>query len=568
MLKRRNVERGNRIPTIHYCDQPYLVKTEDGAWLCCVTTGPGNEGEEGQHVITLRSRDQGKSWQDVVKVEPDCPYENSYAVLLKAPSGRIFIFYNHNTDNVREALFMDGGTSCKRVDSLGHFVYKYSDDNGLSWSSPRCELPIRLFQCDRENVYGGKLCYFWNVGHPFIHEGSVYVTLNKIGKMSEVGFFHQDEGVLLKSPDLLTVDDPAKASWETLPDGDIGLRTPPGGGLVAEEHNILPLSDGSFYDTFRTTDGVPVEAVSRDGGHTWPILRWMKRANGCDVKHIRAANFAWRCSNGKYLYWFHNHGGRRFIDVYNAWSDRNPVWLLPGVEYDSPEGRMIRWGEPEVLLYHEDLRKGMSYPDLMEDQGRYFFSETEKTVARTHEVPASFLQKMWDVLEGKTIAVDSPLLMESEGGKEIPPQALPELSGGNGFSFEIELAERTPGILFDSTGTDGRGIRIEYSENRRLVVTINDSRQEMRAVSESVPDLRKAVVIADGGPCILSFIADGRFLDGGDEFQFGWRRFPPQMRNNCPNSAPWRIGKTVKRFAVRSSALMTAEAVFLTRPRQ
>ena len=463
---------------------------------------------------------------------------------------------------------MDGGTSCKRVDSLGHFVYKYSDDNGLSWSSPRCELPIRLFQCDRENVYGGKLCYFWNVGHPFIHEGSVYVTLNKIGKMSEVGFFHQDEGVLLKSPDLLTVDDPAKASWETLPDGDIGLRTPPGGGLVAEEHNILPLSDGSFYDTFRTTDGVPVEAVSRDGGHTWPILRWMKRANGCDVKHIRAANFAWRCSNGKYLYWFHNHGGRRFIDVYNAWSDRNPVWLLPGVEYDSPEGRMIRWGEPEVLLYHEDLRKGMSYPDLMEDQGRYFFSETEKTVARTHEVPASFLQKMWDVLEGKTIAVDSPLLMESEGGKEIPPQALPELSGGNGFSFEIELAERTPGILFDSTGTDGRGIRIEYSENRRLVVTINDSRQEMRAVSESVPDLRKAVVIADGGPCILSFIADGRFLDGGDEFQFGWRRFPPQMRNNCPNSAPWRIGKTVKRFAVRSSALMTAEAVFLTRPRQ
>ena len=148
----RNVERGNRIPTIHYCDQPYLVKTDDGAWLCCVTTGPGNEGEEGQHVITLRSRNQGKSWQDVVKVEPDCPYENSYAVLLKAPSGRIFIFYNHNTDNVREALFMDGKTSFKRVDSLGHFVYKYSDDNGLSWSSRRCELPIRLFQCDRENV--------------------------------------------------------------------------------------------------------------------------------------------------------------------------------------------------------------------------------------------------------------------------------------------------------------------------------------------------------------------------------------------------------------------------------
>ena len=97
------------------------------------------------------------------------------------------------------------------------------------------------------------------------------------------------------------------------------------------------------------------------------------------------------------------------------------------------------------------------------------------------------------------------------------------------------------------------------------MVTINDSRQEIRAVSESVPDLRKAVVIADGGPCILRFVADGTFLDGGDEFQFGWRRFPPQLRNNCPNSAPWRIGKTVKRLAVRSTALMTAEAIFLTK---
>ena len=225
---------------------------------------------------------------------------------------------------------------------------------------------------------------------------------------------------------------------------------------------------------------------------------------------------------------------------------------------------MIRWGEPELLLYHEDVRKGMSYPDLMEDDGRYFFSETEKTVARIHEVPASFLRKMWDVLEGKSIAVDSPLLLETEGGREVPPLPLPELCDGNGFSFELELAESRPGTLFDSTGIDGRGLRIEYSDQRRITVTMNDSRQEMRAESQSVPELRKAVIVFDGGPAVLSFIADGRFLDGGSEFQFGWRRFSPQMRN-CPNPAPWRIGPIVKRLAIRSSAMMTAEAVSLTR---
>ncbi|MBQ6351939.1 MAG: exo-alpha-sialidase, partial [Lentisphaeria bacterium] len=307
----RDVENGRIIPTENYSDQPYVVRTDDGAWLCCVTTGSGNEGEAGQHVLTQRSTDAGRSWTDAVKVEPECPYENSYAVLLKAPSGRVFVFYDHNTDNLREVPSADGRPPVKRVDSLGHFVFRYSDDHGRSWSRRRFDIPLRRFRCDRENVYGGRVCFFWNVGRAFAHDGGVYVTLNKLGDAR----FKHSEGALLYSPDLLTVDDPAQASWETLPDGDEGLRTPPDGGSIAEEHNITILSDGSFYDTCRTMDGLTVEAVSRDRGHTWSAPRWMRRANGRLMKNPRAANFVWRCANGKYLYWFHNHGGRRFIDA-------------------------------------------------------------------------------------------------------------------------------------------------------------------------------------------------------------------------------------------------------------
>ena len=51
----RNIVAGSVIPDEGYSDQPYVVKTNDGAWLCVVTTGPGQEGAGGQHIVTRRS---------------------------------------------------------------------------------------------------------------------------------------------------------------------------------------------------------------------------------------------------------------------------------------------------------------------------------------------------------------------------------------------------------------------------------------------------------------------------------------------------------------------------------
>ena len=44
----RNIETGGEIPTKTYADQPYILQTDDGAWLCILTTGAGREGEPGQ----------------------------------------------------------------------------------------------------------------------------------------------------------------------------------------------------------------------------------------------------------------------------------------------------------------------------------------------------------------------------------------------------------------------------------------------------------------------------------------------------------------------------------------
>lgn len=180
----RNIRTGKIIPDKTYSDQPYIVQTDDGAWLCAMTTGSGMEGATGQHIITQRSFDQGETWVDRVEVEPPEGPEASYAVLLKVPSGRVYVFYNHNTDNVRSVIADDppyAGGLCERVDSLGYYVFKYSDDHGRTWSGERFPIPQRNFEIDRHNAYGGELKFFWNVGRPFVHEGAGLVPIHKVG---------------------------------------------------------------------------------------------------------------------------------------------------------------------------------------------------------------------------------------------------------------------------------------------------------------------------------------------------------------------------------------------------
>jgi len=571
----RLLDNGSRIPAEHYADQPYIVKTDDGGWLCCVTTGSGAEGASGQHIATCRSTDQGKTWGDPVSVEEPGDVENSYAVMLKAPSGRIFVFYNRNTDDIREIEDHQHTWKITRVDCLGDFVFKYSDDHGRSWSKERFVIPVRLFDCDRNNIYGGKIRFFWNVGKAFAHGGAAFVPLIRVGEMGE-GFYQQSEGSLLKSTDLFHVKNPADATWITLPDGGIGLRTPPGGGKISEEQSFVPLSDGSFYVTYRTIDGYPVESYSRDGGHTWDIPRYMLRASGRRNKHPRAANFVWKCANGNYLYWFHNHGGP-FIarDKRIIYEDRNPSWLLAGVEADSPAGKIIHWGEPELLFYHDDPMVRFSYPDLVEEDGRYFISETEKNIARIHEVPAEFLNRMWAKVRGESPCPDAELLFEGNGGErcETPP-VLPAFCARNhnapnhcslltrkGFSIEAELAAATPGVLLEGREADGRGIALELDAELRPVLTLNDGCGECRMAGERIPGLAAGDVLTvnvDGGPGIVSFIRNGEFLDGGDELQFGWRRFNPGMVQR-PCRAPWTVGGAAAKLRVFGRVLMAAE---------
>jgi hypothetical protein len=476
---------------------------------------------------------------------------------------------------------------CRRVDSLGHFVFKYSDDHGRTWSAKRYDIPMRDFEIDRKNPYGGKLKFFWTVGRAFSFKGAGYVPVHKVGGFGE-GFFTSSEGALMRSPNIETEKDPEKIKWETLPDGEIGLRTPPGGGPIAEEHSFSVLSDGSFFSVYRTIDGASAFSYSRDAGRTWETPQYMRYADGRIMKHSRAANFAWRCENGKYLYWFHNHGGRFILEHPNrrsmAYEDRNPVWLAGGVEVDSPKGKIIRWSQPEIALYDDDTYIRMSYPDLVEDGGKYFLTETQKDVARVHEISPTLLQGLWSQFDDvpKTI-VSKPLVDVGSKGQAIPESVnMPVLPlfnqrsrrgdyGAddlrNGFTLDLwtKLASLAPGqVLLDNRTPDRKGLLLSTAENGAVELTIYDGRTENRVVSDSGvltagADHHVGVVV-DGGPKIVTFVIDGKLNDGGTERQFGWTRFSPNLRN-ANGARTLQVGRKVQRLRVYGRALRTSEVI-------
>ncbi len=586
----RNIRNGLIIPDETYSDQPYIVKTDDGAWLCVLTTGAGKEGQSGQFVATTRSLDKGRTWSKLVPLEPPDGPEASYAVTLKVPSGRVYAFYNHNTDNIREIKTDDGG-SIRRVDSQGHFVFKYSDDHGKSWSARRYTVPVRAFEIDRNNIYGGEIRFFWNVGKAFILNGSGYVPLHKVGGFGE-GFFTSNEGVLLKSANILIETDPEKIIWETLPEGDIGLRTPPGGGPIAAEQSFSVLSDGSLYCVYRTIDGYPVYTYSRDGGYTWDVPKYLLYANGRHVKHPRAANFAWRCENGKYLYWFHNHGGRFIRDHPQrrsmAYNDRNPAWLAGGIERDGPTGRVIEWTQPEILLYDDDPLIRMSYPDLVEEDGNYYISETQKDVARVHKVDRQLLDLLWGQLESMEKTTDG-LVAEWEfkglafpvhrQGTSFGPFYVRDPNrddhGGmnmpSGFTLDLafELENTNPGqVLLDTRNESGQGIWLVTAEKQDIRFSMSDGRSvsswdcDPEMISSGQPHYLS--VIVDGGPKMIMFVVDGLLNDGGDSRQFGWGRFNSNLQE-VNGSPDWAIGDQmagrIDRIRIYNRPLQISESI-------
>ena len=125
----RHISNGSVITLSGYCDQPYIVRNDDNSWTCLMTTGTVREGQQGQHIVAVRTHDQGRTWSEPVTIEPPDGPEASWAMPFRTPFGRTYAFYTYNADNLRTVL-ADEEFYRNRVDTLGKYAFKFSDDDG------------------------------------------------------------------------------------------------------------------------------------------------------------------------------------------------------------------------------------------------------------------------------------------------------------------------------------------------------------------------------------------------------------------------------------------------------
>ncbi|MFV1963820.1 MAG: exo-alpha-sialidase [Pirellulaceae bacterium] len=556
----RAFDAGHRIFSSGYIDQPYVVVLQDKSWLCVFTTGAGREGAGGQHVVASRSSDQGRTWSQPVDIEPADGPAASWAMPYRTKYGRVYVFYDYNGDRIDT---LQGRRI--RNDMLGWYCYKFTNDGGRSWSD-RYRLPVRVTACDRGNDFKGEVQIFWGIDKADNIGDGMMFGFTKLGKYAlDLG-----EGWFFRCDNINTEKDPARLDWQMLPEGEHGVRHEPFGS-VQEEHNLVPLSDGRLYCVYRTTLGYPAESCSADGGRNWSEPRLVRYADGTLLKNSRACPRLFRCRNGKYLFWFHNHSGTGF-------QDRNPVWLSGGIEKD---GRIL-WSQPEILIYSHDtsVTTGrFSYPDLIEQDGQYWTTCTNKETGRVHRIPSDLLEGLWAQLEANTATVPAPKPTASfserqlAGGQvRLRADRLSIDSAVDAGGFTIDMTVKLKGassgtLLLDARDEGGNGVTVSAVDQGRLKITLSSGNKQDSWTTDpgilTTSRPHRITAIVDNGPKIITWLVDGRLCDGGKSRQYGWTRYDRGLGNIKAASKARVAPSHLLALQVFNRPLRTSEAVAL-----
>ena len=118
--------------------------------------------------------------------------------------------------------------------------------------------------------------------------------------------------------------------------------------------------------------------------------------------------------------------------------------------------------------------------------------------------------------------------------------------------------------LLDSRTATGQGLCLRTTERRTVEIVLNDGRTENRWDCDTgaleTGKLHHVVAIVDGGSKVITFVVDGKLCDGGEQRQFGWGRFSPNLRH-ANGDETLRIDGAVKSLRIYDRYLRTSEAI-------
>jgi hypothetical protein len=216
----------------------------------------------------------------------------------------------------------------------------------------------------------------------------------------------------------------------------------------------------------------------------------------------------------------------------------------------------------------------MSYPDLIEQNGRYWISETQKEIARVHELDPELLEGLWNQGRERAITTQGQVLA-LQGPDKLPAQAnlprLPDLVEGPGITLDLwltleSLAEGQP--VLDTRDATGRGLALTTTAQGKLRLDLADS--GTKSHWDCDPGLLRAgerIISAwSSTPArgFITFIVDGQVCDGGTVRQYGWGRFPSELVSvNCSSTmtrAPSVRGR-LESLRIYNRALRNSEVI-------
>lgn len=343
------------------------------------------EGAGNHHIVFSKSTDEGKTWQQP-KIIAGCDECNptrqaSWAFPLLSKSGRIYVIYNKSVDNPdypknkRKTRF---GWSYV----TGKMEGIYSDDQGLSWSSPEeIFMPKSPLDNPEPNIPSNWIV--WQKPERLSYD-KYYVGFTRwvspaVRHKPHNNSVHAQESVV-EFMRFENIDDNPETrdinitfyAW-----GDKALRVPYYNNPImscAQEPSIVMLPDKRLIAIMRTMTGYLWYSTSSDQGLNWsnpkPLLY---KDHGLPILHPLSCPPIYRLSENGYALFIHNNDGRanglKNPEFGAVSANRRPIYICYG-KYEPDAEQPLSFSEPDFFFdNHRNL--GSSYSSALALYGSF-----------------------------------------------------------------------------------------------------------------------------------------------------------------------------------------------------
>ncbi|MBP5226756.1 MAG: hypothetical protein J6336_05170 [Kiritimatiellae bacterium] len=484
-------------------------------------------------VVSRLCRIDGGQAASPVTIDPNA----AWATLYRTRFGRLYLFFLQPND----PSLPDSEQIEREASQQGWWAFRYSDDEGKSWSEKAYRIPMRLTDIDKRKPWRGEPFRFWSVATPVDVGMETVLAFTKIGSLTA----NEKEGWVVRTRQLQNERNPDLIKFEMFPEGDRGIRHPEF-GMDQDRHQLVALDDTEVLCVFQTA-GNPAQSLSRDGGVHWSLPERMEYG-GAATRPIPCGHAAPRVFRT---------GADRFSMLFTNVSGEHPeqtdtLFLSTGTLDAS---KRIVWSEPELFCYGAALT-ALDWLDTA-DGGRIVAVDAANRLL-VFPVPFGF---------GKGMP-DSTALP-----KEATPETFArEMRGGVSVVLTVAGRETTEGGVLFSTMDGHRGMRIVRLVSRRnapvLQIELFDGDRAVSWQADesalSLDGTQAIAFICDFRAGVLSVVSNGCFRDGGGLRPRGWGRIPRgfgSIAARHPKTAP--AVRSVRFFNV---PLTTAQAVRLTSP--